>query len=104
MHGGWKSSTIAEGYIYDSMNHKDDIHKKITKSIILKPTKVVMVERNVFQSKNQAVSTSEERITVDLPEKSATTLLKKSRADSVNREKDDHEIYCDDVFRYPTDT
>ena len=35
-HGGWKSSTVAEGCINESLHHKQEIHKKITKSIALK--------------------------------------------------------------------
>ena len=35
-HGGWKSSTVAEGYINESLHHKQEIPKKITKSIALK--------------------------------------------------------------------
>lgn len=37
-HGGWKSSTVAEGYIEDSIQNKSKIYSKITETIKLRPT------------------------------------------------------------------
>ena len=85
-HGGWKSSTVAEGYINESMNHKEQIHKKITKSIILKPTEVVVADNHIPQCDNQVASTSEAEITVDQPKKSVIVSLKRTRFDSEGRE------------------
>lgn len=35
-HGGWKSTSVAEGYIDESLRHKEEIQKKITKAIAVK--------------------------------------------------------------------
>ena len=43
-HGGWKSSTVAEDYINESLHHKEEFHKKITKSIVLKTIDVRMTD------------------------------------------------------------
>ena len=36
-HGGWKSSTIAEGYVEDSFNQKKKVCQQITSSITTTP-------------------------------------------------------------------
>lgn len=36
-HGGWKSSTVAEGYIEDSVQNKTKISNKLTETINLRP-------------------------------------------------------------------
>ena len=102
-HGGWKSSTVAEGYINESMNHKEQIHKKITKSIVLKPTEVVVADNHIPQCDNQVASTSGAEITVDQPKKSVTVSLKRTRFDSEGRD-DDNEPHAEDEFYRLTET
>ena len=53
-HGGWKSSTVAEGYINESLHHKQEIHKKITKSIALKTINDGITDKNNYQIKSSS--------------------------------------------------
>ena len=53
-HGVWKSSTVAEGYINESLHHKQEIHKKITKSIALKTINAGITHKNHYQIKSSS--------------------------------------------------
>ncbi|XP_011859053.1 PREDICTED: uncharacterized protein LOC105556569, partial [Vollenhovia emeryi] len=46
-HGGWKSNTVAEGYIEDSFNNKKKICNQITCSILNKPTTCTSQESEI---------------------------------------------------------
>ena len=70
-HGGWKSSTVAESYINKSLHDKQEIHKKIIKSIALKTINDGVTDKNNYQIK----SSSEPQIInrVHKPKPSITT-------------------------------
>lgn len=55
-HGGWKSSTVAEGYIADSLNNKRKICEQISSGIVL--NKEAKIVHDVPADSINAVSTS----------------------------------------------
>lgn len=64
-HGGWKSTSVAEGYIEDSSSNKRKIGQMITSSIILPPStanssfKSQPLKRIKYNEVNFGASTSE---------------------------------------------
>ena len=54
--GRRKSSTVAKGYINESLHHKQEIHKKITKSIALKTINDGITDKNIYQIKSSSES------------------------------------------------
>ena len=93
-HGGWKSATVAKGYINESLHHKQEIHKKITKSIALKTISDGITDKNNYQIKSSSEPRNINRVHQPKPS-IAGTFSKNINVESAGKNK---QLNVDDAF------
>ena len=104
-HGGWKLPTVAEGYINESLHHKQEIYKKITKSIALKTINDGITDKNNYQIKSSSEPQNINRVHEPKPS-IATTSVKNVNLDSADENKQPNvdDAFLDNEFHRLTST
>ena len=83
---GWKLSTVAEGYINESLHHKQEIHKEITNSIALKTNNDGITDKNNYQIKSSSEPRNINRVHQPKPS-IASTSFKNVNVESADKNK-----------------
>lgn len=95
-HGGWRSSTVAEGYIGDSLNNKINIADKISNSIS------ESTFSKIQKTPSSTITSSEfETVTRNIPEESMSTNINNA-ADVVSQQTETFPAVSTEYNNSPT--